>query len=170
MIGQILGFLDKIADALNRVAGWFIATLLAVIGVLVVLQVTTRTIGIAVSWSFEAVEFCLIWLVFIGSAYAHRTGDVLALTIITDRVSPRTALVLRIITESALLVFVVTAVQHNWLLIKLSSNEVSPVLEIPMSTAAWSITVSFLLYSLYATLNIGNCLRQLAAPKAQAAS
>lgn len=161
MLSKLLNFLDQIATAADKVTQWAVGGLLGAIAVLVVLQVTTRYFGVPVSWSFEVVEFGLIWMVFLGASVGHRSGSVLALTVLTDRVSKKTALIFKLIAETSLIVFVSTTIYHNQTIIAFSSREDSPVLQVPMSIAAWSISVSFGLFALYAAVNIGRTICEL---------
>lgn len=127
----------RLVDALNKVAFYLIGALLAGMCVLALLQVvvrqvlTTFDINLSVPWSEEVGRYSMIWLIFLGAAYACRAAQMIALTFAVEAlplpwqryVDALVAVVC--IAFYALLVKVgIQAVEFGWI-------ERSPVLQFP---------------------------------------
>ena len=82
-------------DGLNRVVGWALAALLAVISVVVLMQVLVRfvltAIGVDVraAWTEELARYLLCWMVFLGAAYGCRKAQLTALDFAVSRLPRR---------------------------------------------------------------------------------
>lgn len=131
------GSLILLVDGLNRTIYWLLAALMAAISVLTFMQVLVRLalnasgINLSVPWSEELSRSLMIWLIFLGAAYACRRAQMIALTFVIDMV-PRhlhrlvdgLAALLCILFYGLLVVMGLKAVSFGWI-------EVSPVLQFP---------------------------------------
>ena len=126
-----------LVDALNKAIAVLVAVLLAAMCVCAFVQVIVRlllgTLGVnlSVPWSEELGRCFMIWLIFLGCAYACRSAQMISLTFVSDQI-PRflhryadavTALIC--VAFYALLVRVgLKAMEFGWF-------EMSPVLQFP---------------------------------------
>lgn len=131
------GPLTGLADGLNRLIYWLLAALMAAISVLTFLQVLVRLalnafgINLAVPWSEELSRSLMIWLIFLGAAYACRQAQMIALTFVIDMIPRRFerlvdgfAALLCMLFYGLLVVMGFKAVSFGWI-------EMSPVLQFP---------------------------------------
>lgn len=132
---------------------------IAVIGVLLVvlLQVSSRLLGLPVSWSEEATRFLFVWMIFLGLAAGFRTVE-------TARVTVLIAMMPRFIRRLSVPIYVVSSVvffaltgwtgyhlvQQQWMM-----NETAATLAVPM----WLIGTIMPLSSILAVLAIVESLR-----------
>lgn len=92
--------MKKSIDAFN-------AVLLAVMFLITFWQIIARFIpGDATVWSEEMARFLFVWIVFLGAATLTAEDEHIRIGAIYDRVGPRAGRILRIVTNSILLPFV----------------------------------------------------------------
>jgi TRAP-type C4-dicarboxylate transport system permease small subunit len=93
---------------LNR---WLLIALLGAMVVIVFANVVMRyLLGTSVIWSEEVARHLMIWMTFVGSGLALRTGAQLGIDSLQDALPPRAARVLRIVLAlGMLLLFVLLA-------------------------------------------------------------
>lgn len=101
---------------LNR---WLLIALLAAMVVIVFANVVMRyLLGTSVIWSEEVARHLMIWLTFVGSGLALRSGAQLGIDTLQDALPPRAARALRIaLALGMLLLFVLLAwygVDYAW--------------------------------------------------------
>jgi len=126
-----------LVDGINKVIFYVLAALMATISVLTFLQVLVRLalsaagINLSVPWSEELSRSLMIWLIFLGAAYACRRAQMIALTFVMDmiprnleRVMDGLAALLCILFYGLLVIMGFKAVSFGWI-------EVSPVLQFP---------------------------------------
>ena len=124
-------------DGLNKVIAILLALLLAGMCVCAFMQVVVRLLlgsfglNLSVPWSEELGRCFMIWLIFLGGAYACRAAQMISLTVGSDRIPPflhRAADVLTALICVAFYLLLVgvglKAMQFGWF-------EMSPVLQFP---------------------------------------
>lgn len=132
---------------LNRVNYYLIASLLGGMCLLAMLQVIVRLtlnisgVHLSVPWSEELGRSLMIWLIFLGAAYACRYDQMIALTFIADALPPSMQRVMDAMSALlsvafyGLLVSVgVTAASFGWM-------ELSPVLQLPKAYVYYAMPV-----------------------------
>ncbi len=131
------GPLVVLVDGVNKIIYYVLAALMAAISVLTFLQVLVRLalnasgINLSVPWSEELSRSLMIWLIFLGAAYACRRAQMIALTFVMDMI-PRhlerlvdgLAALVCILFYGLLVIMGFKAVSFGWI-------EVSPVLQFP---------------------------------------
>ena len=100
--------MDKNFYKLKKFLIWLLsrlaAILLSLMTILIIYQVFTRYIlNNPADFTEEIIRYMLIWTGFIGAAYGFITREHMALTIIPDRVNPKTQRVLRVIIDLIIL-------------------------------------------------------------------
>jgi TRAP-type C4-dicarboxylate transport system permease small subunit len=125
-------------DGMNRVLGWLLAALLAVISVVVFLQVLVRFvltaagIDISASWTEELARYLLCWMVFLGAAYGCRKAQLMALDFAVSKLPGAFGQVARYLALLACLGFFLLLIQVGWAFVEFGRSEASPVMRLPM--------------------------------------
>lgn len=125
-------------DGLNRVVGWALAALLAVISLVVLLQVLVRfiltAIGIDVraSWTEELARYLLCWMVFLGGAHGCRKAQLMALDFAVSKLPGRLGQAARYLALLICLGFFVLLIQVGWSFVEFGRTEASPVMGLSM--------------------------------------
>jgi len=140
-VGQIGGGMRVglwIIDGLNRLLGWSLAALLAVVAVIVFIQVLVRfvltAIGLDVraSWTEELARYLLCWMVFLGAAYGCRKAQLMALDFAVSRLPGLFGQAARYLSLLLCLAFFLLLVQVGWTFVEFGRSESSPVMRLPM--------------------------------------
>lgn len=83
---------------------WLLIALLAAMVVIVFANVLMRyVLGTSVIWSEEVARHLMIWLTFVGSGLALRTGAQIGIETLQDALPPRAARALRLVLALAML-------------------------------------------------------------------
>lgn len=127
-----------VIDGVNRLLGWALAALLAVISVVVFIQVLVRfiltAIGVDVraSWTEELARYLLCWMVFLGAAYGCRKAQLMALDFAVSRLPGLFGQAAKYVSLLLCLGFFLLLVQVGWSFVEFGRTEASPVMRISM--------------------------------------
>ena len=91
------------SGALLGLERWLIAGLMTLLILLVLLNVVTRYSGMPLYWVDEASVYAVVWLTFIGASAMTRLRMDFAVTMLTDKLGPRSARVAKVIATSGVL-------------------------------------------------------------------
>jgi TRAP-type C4-dicarboxylate transport system permease small subunit len=125
-------------DGLNRLLGWVLAGLLAVIAVVVFIQVFVRFVLTAIgidaraSWTEELARYLLCWMVFLGAAYGCRKAQLMALDFAVSRLPGWFGQAARYLSLLLCLAFFLLLVQVGWTFVEFGRTEASPVIRMHM--------------------------------------
>lgn len=132
---------------------WICILLLAVITVDLLLGVFSRyVLGRTFVWYDEVARACFMWLVFLGSAVAVRTGAHFGLHIFVEIMPPRFKRAILLVTPLTIIVFSLTLVALGWDLMRHGASQSTAVMGIPMSWIYASMPVGGALMAFYAVL------------------
>lgn len=126
--------LEKIKYKVDRILFYILFIVVVAILFCVTLQVFSRyLLNAPVIFTEELVRFLLIWLGLLGGAYTFGVKGHIALTLLLDKFNIKIKNILNIVIDIivlmlALFVLIIGGVK----LINLTSNQLSPVLVIPM--------------------------------------
>ena len=96
--------IEKILNALCKIAGIFAAILLAIMTCLVFANVVTRyVIHYAIPWSEEISRFLQVWIVFIGAALVYKEDAHMGLDILVNVLPKQVRRVLAIVVDFGIL-------------------------------------------------------------------
>jgi len=70
-------------------------------------QVVSRTFQISAVWSEELARLTYVWMVFLGTAVLIKDDGLIRVTVLVDRIGKRPARILRVLTDIAILPFLV---------------------------------------------------------------
>ncbi|SFG70464.1 TRAP-type C4-dicarboxylate transport system, small permease component [Palleronia marisminoris] len=129
---------------------------MAALAVVITLQIVSRVLFTAVSWTEEMARFLLVWLTFLGATLALAEKRHIAVTLLTDRMPPalgRAAAIAGLVTMTA---FLIALTWIGWSYMSMQSFQRSASLQMPMMYVYAVIPVSGALMSVL-------CLADLAA-------
>ncbi len=79
----------KLIDRLNDIFGWIAAAAFVVVGVMITYEVVMRYVFLAPTiWAEEMSRFFQIWATYIAAAYVLRHRQLIAITILVNRLGP----------------------------------------------------------------------------------
>ena len=138
---------ERMLVGVNR---WLVIVVLAAMVVIVFANVCMRyLLGTSVIWSEEVARHLMIWLTFLGSGLALRSGAQIGIDVLQDALPPRMARWLRgLIALAMLLLFVLLAwfgIDYAWR----ARFQMAAALEIPMSWIYLGMPVGCLLMALH---------------------
>ncbi|MCY4224355.1 MAG: TRAP transporter small permease [Bacteroidetes bacterium] len=150
---------------LDRFLSTFVALLMAFLVLDVLWQVFTRFIlENPSSWTEELARYLMIWVGLIGAAYAAGRRMHLNLDLLPGALSGRRLHILRIIIESLIIVFAVTALFSGglrlvWVMLALGQTSAS--LQIPLGYVYLAVPLSGLFIAWYAILDLFSEIKEL---------
>lgn len=136
-----------VIDGINRVVGWGLALLLAVISVVVLIQVLVRFIltaigvDVSASWTEELARYLLCWMVFLGAAYGCRKAQLMALDFAVSKLPGAAGQAARYLSLLLCLAFFLLLVQVGWSFVEFGRSEASPVMRLGMQWVYAAIPV-----------------------------
>jgi len=145
---------SKIVGFINFVMKYFLILLMVVLTSSVFLQVVFRfVLEQPLAWSEELARYCLVWLTFLGAAYAMSLRAHIGVTFFNDLFPLKIRRVLFIIATLASVSFFALMVFQGYNLVGQSMEQLSPVLRIPMGFIYFVIPLSgfLLIVNLLAT-------------------
>lgn len=80
--------LGKLSAGWARIELGAAAILAVAITILILLNVVTRSLGAALFWTDELAIYAMVWMTFLGASAAVHHGSAVAVTIVTDALSP----------------------------------------------------------------------------------
>ncbi|MWD29347.1 TRAP transporter small permease subunit [Aquicoccus sp. SCR17] len=101
-------------------AGWArvevtVAAILAVaITLLILLNVVTRSLNVALYWVDELAIYTMAWMTFLGASAGLHYGQVVAVTVLTDPLPPRLRAVTGTLVDIAVLAFALFMLWFCW--------------------------------------------------------
>lgn len=131
---------------LNKLIGWTVALLLAIMSLLIFWQVFSRTlVGTSLTWSEELSRFIMIWIVLLGSCVALLKNEHIVVNVLANYVSEKTKKSIDIFIYLISIVFFIVLVIYGWDLGQASVSQKAPSTGISMFWAYLSIPVGAVL-------------------------
>lgn len=150
----------------TRILDAILFILLSVIVVLVLVQIGSRYLmHNPTTWTEEAVRYCFVWLVLLGSVKAMQLGRHLALEIITDKMSPKVGSIYQIFMSVIMIIFFVVITKAGLEILSTVQVQKSPTLQISMAIPMSSIPVGCGIMAIQQLMIIFNCIKSLRAGK-----
>ncbi len=131
-------------------------------------QVLARTVfHISAVWSEELARLTYVWMVFLGVAVLVKDDGLIRVTVLADRLGPRTGKILRLVTDLAVLPFVGAMTWGAWTNTRLNWNTFAPTVDwMRIGYVYLIIFISGLIMLWYL---VGNLVRQARTSLAQTA-
>lgn len=135
--------MNKVIDAINFTMKHLLNVIMAVLTIAVFAQVIFRfVLESPLAWTEELAIYCLVWLTFLGAAYAMSLKAHIGVTFLTDLFPLRIRQVVYVIATLAGIAFYLLLVIQGYALMKQSMEQLSPVLGIPMGLVYSVIPIS----------------------------
>lgn len=146
--------MQRIVRILDAVLNSVLITLIVALVAAVSWQVISRYIFASPSsWTEEVARFLMIWVGLLGAAYAFRTGVHLGLDLLPNKLSGRSAQILKLFTLGAVILFSVAVMiigGSNLVVLTWELRQYSAVLGLPMAFVYSVIPASGALICIYA--------------------
>lgn len=94
-----------LSNGLLTIERFAIMSLMAILALLILVNVSTRYAGIPIYWIDESAVYATVWLAFIGASAMTRLRLDFAVTMLTERLSPRGQQIARVISALAVVGF-----------------------------------------------------------------
>ena len=147
--------LNRIADLIYMITKQLIVVAMGAIVLLVGWQVFTRyVLNDTAVWATEAATLLMIWMLYLGCSLALRDGDLISLSLVTDRLPPRTRAIVKLLETVGLVAFFTAMIIINVEILQLSSTTPMPVLRIPKFWVYFSLTTGFSIMVYYLLLQL----------------
>lgn len=149
----MLRLLRGLSELAYRVSRVLIALGLAGIVLMVAWQVFTRyVLNASAVWTTEVATLLLIWMLYLGAAMAIRDGEMVAITVVLERLPPAARRIASLLASLVLGAFLVTMIVLNREILDLASTTPMPVLRISKLWVHLALTVGFALTLLYVVI------------------
>lgn len=135
--------LNKVINAINFTMKHVLNIIMAVLTIAVFAQVIFRFfLESPLAWTEELAIYCLVWLTFLGAAYAMSLKAHIGVSFLTDLFPLRIRQIIYVIATLAGLAFYLLLVIQGYALMNQSMQQLSPVLGIPMGFVYAVIPIS----------------------------
>lgn len=105
----------RLSESLLRLERYAVATLMTLLSGAILLNVVTRYLGAPIYWIDEFAVYCMVWLTFFGASAMTRLRLDFAVTMMTERLSPRLRNLCRVLATGMVMVFSLSLVAMCWL-------------------------------------------------------
>ncbi|WP_103104784.1 TRAP transporter small permease [Brevibacillus reuszeri] len=135
--------MGNIISKINSITRLIVIALLAIMVVAVFLQVLFRFfLDMPLAWTEELARYLLIWITFLGSAYAMAIKAHIGTEYIQKHLSPFMNKVVLSVAAVLSIFFFVVMVQQGYSLATRSMTQLSPTLLVPMGYVYMVIPIS----------------------------
>lgn len=137
--------LNCIGDRLAAAEKLFLQVVMALLTITVVIHIATRNAGLHIDWTYDVSMLLFYWLVFIGAAYAVRSGSHYVIDIWQKSKLVRFRRPVIVFSSVAVAIFLVVLVWQGFFMTWLVRGRISGAGEIGMSFFVVSIPISSML-------------------------
>lgn len=124
---------DRLSDKIALVLNFTIASMLFVMCAVTVWQVFARyVLNDASSWSEEVARIMMTYMALIGSAVVIKTGGHVSVTVVLDRVGPRTLKWLLVVRDLFMLFTLVVVGWSGFGFARMNAVQLSAAMDLPM--------------------------------------
>ncbi len=132
---------------------------------IVTIGVVSRCLGMPAGWTDETLQTLFVWLVFIVSAAAFRTDELIGLDLVEEMLKkkPRAHKILKLIHALIALIFVFFMLVQTYSIthVQYITHELTPVMSFPVWTKNLGYFLGFVLFSIFGVWKLFNCIRAL---------
>jgi TRAP-type C4-dicarboxylate transport system permease small subunit len=147
--------MKAIVNRMNDILKVFLNGMLFLMVIAVFLQVVFRFIfDNPLGWTEESARFLLVWITFLGAAYAMASGSHVGVDVVVNLFPERLKKVVAFIAWLASLAFFIIVTRQGFQLANLTMGQTSPALGIPMGYIYYVIPVSGLILIVNATVKL----------------
>ncbi|WP_432695897.1 TRAP transporter small permease [Marinobacterium sp. YM272] len=107
----MLGF---ISDRLVRIEMGLAAIMAAAVTLLILLNIASRSLGMAIYWVDELAIYAMIWTTFLATSVALKRRQVVAVTLLVELLGQRTQAWVQVLSDLMILTFAVAVLVLCW--------------------------------------------------------
>lgn len=134
--------MGKLVEGINKVVHIVLIALMVVLVISVFCQITFRFFDHSIAWTEELARYSMIWMTFLGAAYALATRAHIGMELLVDRSQGMMKQIFIVVAAVVCLVFFVMMVVNGFELSMRVMSQPSAVLQIPMGIVYSVIPVS----------------------------
>ena len=134
--------MGKLVEGINKVVHIILIALMVVLVISVFCQITFRFFDHSIAWTEELARYSMIWMTFLGAAYALATRAHIGMELLVDRSQGMMKQIFIVVAAVVCLVFFVMMVVNGFELSMRVMSQPSAVLQIPMGIVYSVIPVS----------------------------
>ncbi|MCM3397759.1 TRAP transporter small permease [Oceanobacillus profundus] len=152
---MVINFIYKLSKIL-------LAALIGAMTIVIIAQVLSRgLLNNSIFWAEEFSRYCFIWATFIGASVAYKSGEMVALDLIVNKISIKFKWLYFTMIELFVLLFSLVVLNYGIQQTFSPSimNQVSPAIQLPMYIVYLSIPLGFGLICIYAINSIIHLIR-----------
>ncbi|OAH54523.1 TRAP transporter [Domibacillus aminovorans] len=139
----------RVNDVFNKLCGYLVALMMAVMTGLIFWQVIARyVLGSSLAWSEELSRFLMIYVVLIGASLALRNGRLLAVEVVPEMLNEKIRKWIVILTHLISMIFYVILIVYGLDLAQKFSNQIAPGTGISMFIIYLSLPIGGILFFL----------------------
>lgn len=133
----------KVIKSINNIIHIFLLLLMVALVVAVFCQILFRfALDQPLAWTEELSRYCLIWITFLGAAYALSQRAHIGMELFVDRARGMVKVIMLILGAIVSFVFFFIMIKEGIVLSKQVMGQPSPVLQIPMGIVYAVIPIS----------------------------
>lgn len=154
--------LDRFVNSVYKLSTVLLSVLVAAMTIIIIAQVLSRgLINISIFGAEEFSRYCFIWATFLGASVAYKSGEMVALDLIVNKISIKFKWLYLIMIELFVLLFSLVVLNYGIQQTFSPSimNQVSPAIQLPMFIVYLSIPLGFGLICLYSIHTIIRLIR-----------
>jgi TRAP-type transport system small permease protein len=123
----------QLTNYINKVVGWLLFIMLAIMSILIFWQVFARfVVGNSLTFSEEASRFLMIWLTLLGAGYAIKEGSLIAIDILQNKLSGLPGKILKSLMSIIACSFYIVLIVYGFSMSQAISFQVAPTTGISM--------------------------------------
>lgn len=146
MLSDVFNRFCRFTQGINTLVNWLVIGLLAILVCIVTSAVFYRyVLDDSLVWSSEAARYLCIWIGFLAASVALRRRMHIGLSVFTDRMGKQSRKAIRLISNLAIIVFLVFIAVLGFELSSRQMMQTSPALMMPMGIPYLAIPVSAVL-------------------------
>lgn len=142
--------LKKLSAAADFAVLKTVTFLIAAMIITITMQILSRTLAQAFTWTEELSRYLLVWSTFLGATLAYKRGMHISVTFVADSFPEKAKKILFILNLLLSILFFSLAVYNGFSLMAMQIFQVSPAMQLPMRWIYLVIPASFIIMSIHA--------------------
>ncbi len=147
--------LKKASDVLDRIALKAVIALIIAMIATISLQILSRTLSQAYTWTEELSRYLLVWSTFLGATLAYKRGLHISVTLFLDLFPGRVRSAAVVAGTLLSMLFFAVIAWYGFSLMAMQIFQVSPALQLPMRWIYLVIPMAALVMLVHAASFIG---------------
>lgn len=142
-----------IGDTIEKISMKFIGIMAIICLFVVNACILARLMKISISWGDEIIKIIFIYIIYIGTALAYKSDDLIGITMLEDSFNKNKKLyrILKIIQHIVIISFAIFCMCQSYLMFfkQLKYGELTPALEIPAAISTLGFVIGSIIWVYY---------------------